>query len=310
MNSLSDALGEYLALRRGLGFKLAAHERLLVKFISFLTAQGATVITTELALRWATENPDVQPACWTERLRVARLFAQYRSATDPRTEVPPTGLLPHRYLRKSPHIYSEEEVGRVVDGAGLLEPEAGLRSTTYSTLFGLLAVTGLRVGEAVALDRDVVDLDRGLITVRVSKFRKSRLVPVHESTTASLARYAAARDRTLLRPFTPAFFVSEEGTRLTTWRVQESFRQLSRTIGLRGPNDRRGPRLHDFRHSFAVKTLIGWYRAGCDVQRLVPRLSTYLGHGHVSDTYWYLSACPELLGLAVGRLESVFGDLP
>jgi integrase/recombinase XerD len=248
MNSLSEALEEYLSLRRGLGFKLAQHERLLGQFISFLKAQGAAVITTELTLRWATERPDVHPTYWAQRLRAARLFAQYRSATDPQTEVPPTGLLPHRYFRKSPHIYSEEEIGRVVKSAGLLESETGLRSSTYATLFGLLAVTGLRVGEAVALDRDAVNLGRGVITVHLTKFRKSRLVPVHESTTASLAGYATARDTFLPRLLTPAFFVSEEGARLTTWRVQETFRQLSRTIGLRGPNDRRGPRLHDFRY--------------------------------------------------------------
>jgi integrase len=304
MSPLRQAVDEYLALRRGLGFPLRQPGAMLHQFAAFLERAGAPSITRELALRWAQLPAHAQPAQWASRLRVVRRFAQFWSASDPRTEVPPLGLLPHRYGRTPPYIYTEGEIRRLIAVARQLPSATGLRPATYATLLGLLAVTGLRISEALALDRADVDWSEAVLTIRRTKFGKSRLVPVHPSTHRALRRYTRLRDRVYPKPTTESVFVSERGARLTAWTVRYTFNQLSRRMGLRGPADRRGPRLHDLRHRLAVATLLRWYRAGVDVERHLPELSTYLGHGHIADTYWYLSAVPELLRLAAARLEA------
>jgi integrase len=277
---------------------------MLPQFAAFLEQEGASSITRELALRWATHPANAHPAHWATRLSTVRRFAQFWSASDPRTEVPPLGLLPYRYRRTPPYIYTAGEIRRLIDAAKQLPSPTGLRPATYATLFGLLAVTGLRISEALALNRADVDGAEAVLIIRRTKFGKSRLVPVHPSTQRALRRYTRGRDRVHPTPTTESFFVSERGARLTQWTVRYTFNRLSRRIGLRGPADRRGPRLHDFRHRLAVDTLLRWYRAGVDVERHLPELSTYLGHGHIADTYWYLSAVPELLRLAAARLEA------
>ena len=304
MSPLRQAVDEYLALRRGLGFSLRGPGALLRQFAAFLDREGAPYITRELALRWAQHPANAQPATWASRLSTVRRFAQFWSASDPRTEVPPLGLLPHRYRRKPPYMYTESEVRRLIDVARRLPSATGLRPATYATLLGLLAVTGLRISEALALNRADVDGADAVLTIRRTKFGKSRLVPVHPSTQRALRRYTRRRDRVYPKPTTESFFVSERGARLTQWTVRYTFNRLSRRMGLRGPADRRGPRLHDFRHRLAVTTLLRWYRTGVDVERRLPALSTYLGHRHVADTYWYVSAVPELLRLAAARLET------
>jgi integrase len=213
-------------------------------------------------------------------------------------------MLPHRYGRTPPYIYTDGEIRRLIAVARQLPSATGLRAATYATLLGLLAVTGLRISEALALNRADVNWSEAVLTIRRTKFGKSRLVPVHPSTQRALRRYTRLRDRVYPTPPTESVFVSERGARLTQWTVRYTFNRLSRRIGLRGPADRRGPRLHDLRHRLAVDTLLRWYRAGVDVERHLPALSTYLGHGHVADTYWYLSAVPELLRLAAARLEA------
>jgi integrase len=213
-----------------------------------------------------------------------------------------SAFFPHRFHRKPPYLYTDEEIARLIAAAKKLRSRQGLRAATYATLFGLLAVTGMRMSEPLAFDRDDVDLTRGILIVRRTKFGKSRLIPVHASTWEALRRYRAIRDR--ICPCAPSFFVSERGKRLTSERVWWTFVQLSHQIGLRGPADRHGPRLHDLRHRFAVETLLGWYRAGLNVEQHLPELSAYLGHAHVNDTYWYISAVPELLQLATLRMES------
>ncbi|MFQ5853314.1 MAG: tyrosine-type recombinase/integrase [Candidatus Binatia bacterium] len=303
MSRLRTALEEYLALRRKLGFKLCRAGNLLHNFVSFAEQEGASFITKELALRWAIQPKDCQPAWWAARLGMVRRFTEYWSAVDPRTEIPPQELLPHRYHRKLPYIYSNDEITKLVKVAQKLPSPKGLRAATYSTLFGLLAVTGMRVSEPIGLDRQDVDLAQGILTVRQTKFGKSRLVPIHPSTQEALQRYANLQDRLFRRPKTRSFFLSERGTRLTQWTVRRTFVLLSRQIGLRGPEDRHGPRLHDLRHGFAIQTLLGWYRTDIDIERHMPELSTYLGHAHVTDTYWYISAAPELLRYATLRLE-------
>jgi integrase len=238
---------------------------------------------------------------------MVRQFAQHRSATDPRTEIPPQGLLPHRYRRRAPYIYRDEEIQTLIDAAKELPSSSGLRAWTFSTLFGLIAVTGMRMGEPIALNREDVDLSRGDLFIRGAKFGKSRLVPLHPSTQEVLQEYVRRRAAINPRPKTPSFFLCERGNRLTDGMVRWTFVKISHQIGLRGPGDRRGPRLQDLRHTFAVKTIMRWYRAGLDVEQHLPELSTYLGHAHVADTYWYLSATPELLQLVANRCSAPEG---
>ena len=285
MNTLHQALNEYLTLRQAMGFKLHEASRLLPRFIDFLEEQGAAFITIDLAVRWATQCRTAQPAEWARRLRLVRVFARYRSAIDPRTEIPPTALLPYRARRASPYIYNDDEIKQLLHAAGQLCSSTGLRAHTYVTAFGLLAVTGMRIGELVTLDNADADLANGQLTIRDAKFGKSRWLPLHPTTQQALQRYVQRRDHQFPIPRSSSFFISEQGTRLTHCTVRYTFVQLSRQIGLRGPTDNHGPRLHDFRHRFAVQTLLRWYREGVDVEQHPPELSTYLGHVKVSDTY-------------------------
>jgi integrase/recombinase XerD len=314
MSQLREAAEQYLRLRRDLGCQLREAGRLLHDFLAFAEREGVSQITTDLAVRWAQRPAGAQPATRATRLGVVRRFAAWLSASDRRTEVPPAGLLPGRYLRKRPYIYSDTEITDLVRAAGRLPSATGLKGRTYSTIFGLLAVAGLRVSEALALDREDVDLDEGVLRVRRTKFGKSRLVAVHDSTRQALADYARERDRVVRRPAAAAFFLSEGGGRVTGWAARYNFAKVSREVGLRTPaggrRRGRGPRLHDMRHRFAVCTLLRWYRSGVDVEREIPKLATYLGHVHVNETYWYLEAVPELLGLAARRLEGPEGVEP
>jgi len=303
MSTLSVAVEEYLALRRSFGFKLIDVGRNLQQFACFAEHQGAESVTTELALRWARQPATASPAHWSRRLGIVRQFARYYSALDARTEIPPPALLPYRYVRKSPYVYRDEEILALIEAASRLSSPSGLRAATYAALFGLLAVTGMRVSEPLGLDRADVELEHGSLSIRGAKFGKSRWLPLHASTAARLRRYAEQRDDLYPTPSTASFFLSEQGTRLTTCGVRATFVKLSHQIGLRAPGDHHGPRLHDLRHRFAIRTLLDWYRNGVDVERRLPQLAAYLGHAHVGDTYWYLSATPELLALAARRLE-------
>ena len=310
MSELYTALQEYLIIRRQLGFKLRKEETLLLKFVLFLQEEGASFITRDLALRWAMQPTEVHPAWWARRLCMVRRFAQYQNAADPRTEVPPPGLLPHRYQRKAPHIYSDEEIRQLMEAAKELPSENRLRPHTYSTLFGLLAVTGMRMNECISLQCKDVDLTQGILTIVQTKFGKSRLLPLHPSTQRALQQYEYRRKQVCPNPRYPNFFLSDSGSRLTGFTVRYTFVKISRQIGLRGPLDNHGPRVHDYRHAFAVRTVLNWYRNGADVEREMPKLATYLGHTHVNDTYWYLSAIPELMHLAMKRMENLEGGLP
>jgi integrase len=311
MTTLRSAVREYLALRRGLGFKLHEAGTALLKFVTFMEQHRASSITSRLALAWAQQSQTVQPTEWARRLSIVRIFARYRHATDLRTEVPPDGLLPYRPKRARPYLYSDEEIRRLLRAALTLPAKGGLRPWTYHGLFGLLSVSGLRLGEARHLHVDDVDLDTGVLTIRGAKFGKSRLVPLHPSTRKVLAAYLARRRRHWAgRPVSSYVFVSHWGNRLDVGAIHRTFYALSRQIGLRGPLDRHGPRIHDLRHRFAGKTLWRWYRTGEDPERRLPILSAYLGHVHVRDTYWYLSAWPELMREAMRRLERRWEDRP
>jgi integrase len=301
VSALSDAAKHYLRLRRSLGHELAEAHRLLPRFVAYLDDIGAPTVTIATAVAWA-QAPDVDPdsgvaAC---RLSVARGFARHMTGLDPRTEVPPPGLIPGRKRWHAPFIYSPADIDALMGAARGLRFR--LPAITHETLIGTLAATGMRVGEALRLDRGDIDWSGAVLMIRESKFGKSRQLPVLASTIAALDRYAQLRDELCPHPATPSVFVSIRGTRLIYQVAHETFRRLCHTTGV-GGNAAARPTIHGLRHTFAVSTLLAWYRSGEDVEARLPTLSTYLGHRDPRSTYWYLSAAPELLALAAGRLQ-------
>ena len=304
MSRLHDQLGEYLRIRRALGYKLARAEKLLPQFIDYLDERDQRVVTIENTLGWVT-LPGGSGSWRAFRLSTVRGFASYLHALDPAHEVPPADLCPNRPARATPYLYSEKEIDALMAATVILRGR--LRQATYRTLIGLLSVTGMRVGEAIRLDRDDVDLAHGVLTVRDTKFGKSRELPVHHSTIEALRSYARERDRLCAEPSTPAMLVSAAGTRLLYCAVHCTFKKLRDHAELRPRSATCRPRIHDVRHAFAVHTVLDWYRAGVDVQPRMPLLATYLGHLHPSDSYWYLTAAPELLELAADRLQRTEG---
>jgi integrase len=303
MSAMRDALRDYLAMRRALGFKLVSDGAGLSSFVAFLEEAQAEYISTALALAWAQTPTSVQPARWARRLEYVRGFARYCAAIDPRTELIPVGLLPFEYQRRAPYIYSDKDIEALLLAALALPAKDGLANRTYHCLLGLLSVTGLRISEAVNLTLDDVDLVDGILTVRSSKFGKSRMVPLHPSTVTALADYRERRTCFLADRPVPYWFVNRLGKQVRCDAVDGMFRRLANRLGLVGKKGQRHPRLHDLRHRFAMTTLTRWYGDGQDVERRLPVLSAYLGHVEVRYTYWYLSACPELLAAAKDRLE-------
>lgn len=303
MSELGQALQDYLRLRRSLGHKMAEAGWLLPDFVDFLDERGQTRVTVAAALAWMKEREgEVVTTVSPRRITAVRGFARYLSGIDPATEVPPLGLVPHRQRWRQPFLYSDTDVTAIMTAAETLGPP--LRAATYRTLVGLLAAAGLRVGEAINLDHDDIDWAEGVLRIRETKFGKSRLVPLQPSTVNALREYDTSRTRAVPRPKDPAFFISRTARRLIYAVVAPTFRQLVTTARI-GTNAPHPPRLHDLRHSFAIRTLLTWYRAGLDVQAKMPSLSTYLGHREPASTYWYLSAAPELLSLAAARREGV-----
>jgi len=302
MSHLQEELTNYLCMRRNLGFKLSDAGRGLSFFVSFLEKQAASHITTQLALQWA-QSTSVSPQEWARCLGYVRGFARYLSAIDPSNEIPSVELLPYKPKRARPYLYSEQEVEQLLAEALCLPPKNGLRGLTYHCLFGLLIVSGLRISEALNLKVEDVDLDNGILIVLGSKFGKSRLVPLHPSTQKVLRDYRSARDRIFKKRAAIYFFVNSKCNRLDGGDVRRTFYSISRQIGLRGKESSTGPRIHDFRHRMATQTLLQWYRSGINPESRLPVLAAYLGHVHVSDTYWYLTACPELMEEAVQCLE-------
>ncbi len=300
MIDFTSAVDDYLATRRALGYKLQIHRVVLYPFAAHLAAIQAEHITVDDALHWATQPSDA-PVWAAAKIGIIRVFARYLTALDPATEVPPVGLLPEPNHRIVPHIYSDDDLNKVLTAADHLSPAH--RADTYRHLISLVAVTGIRAGEAVRIDRNDINWERGLLTIVKSKFGKSRQIPLHSTTTEALTAYAARRDSQQPRPTSTSFFTSSVGTRLLRDNVCTVFPRLVREARLTARHGRRPPRLHDLRHSFAVKTLINWYRGGVDVQAKLPLLSTYLGHVSPSATYWYLTAVPELLELVAERLD-------
>jgi integrase/recombinase XerD len=309
MSDLHQAVEDYIMVRRALGSKLGRHPGLLHNFVAYLEAAEATTVTTELALAWARlPGDEAHPTYLSNRLCAVRGFARHLQAFDPATEVPPAELLPWPKCRATPYLYTDAEIAALMRAARSLTP--ALRAATYETLIGLLTVTGARVGELIRLDRDHVDWDEGVLVIWDSKFNKSRELALLTSTLDALRAYAAVRDQCRPRPKAASFFVSATGSRLVYVTVRHTFSRLVSDAGLEPRSDRCRPRIHDTRHGFAVRTVLGWYRAGLDVEAHLPLLSTYLGHGNPSSTFWYLSAVPELLALAAERRERTLGVRP
>ena len=302
MIPLRSALSDYLSTRRSLGYKLRRTEKLLLQFIDYVEANCADRIATDLALSWARLPVGGDVSWWSSRLTVVRKFATFVNTLDPETEVPPSDLLPGRKSRRAvPFLYSDSDIAALVEAATMFTPR--LRVLTCQTWVQLLAVTGMRVGEAIRLDRKDVDFDDGVLSIWMSKFGKSRELPLHASTVDALRVYLQERDRLFSNPTSPSLFISSAGTRLLYCNVSWDFIRLVRQVGLRPRSPDCRPRIHDLRHTFAIRTIIDAYKTNANVGARLASLSTYLGHVHPGHTYWYLSAAPELLGLAGLRLE-------
>lgn len=302
MSDLQDHVAEYLRARRALGFKLAYPGLVLPQFASYLEAAGARTITVDLAVEFAGLPKGVTPIHLSHRLGAVRGFARYLKTIEPATEVPPVGIWPASQVRPAPYIWAEEDITRLLDAANALQPR--LRALTLGTLFGLLAASGLRVGEALGLAGSDVELGSGLLTIRDAKFGRERYVPLHPSTTEALRCYAEQRDA-LLRGPAKAFFALGARGRLSYSPVRVAFRALTVALGLCTAEVR--PRVHDLRHSFVVRTLLNWHRAGLDIGGRLALLSNYLGHTSIEGTYWYFSAVPELMELALSHTEVRMG---
>jgi integrase/recombinase XerD len=304
MSALGQAVEDYLRVRRALGFKMENAGRLLPQFLEYLESVGAETITTEQAVRWSTLPSAANPVWWGVRLTAVRGFARYLQTIDPRAELPPNGVLPTAAggRRPTPYVYCEADIVALMTAAGSWRPR--LSAATMQTLIGLLAVTGMRIGEAIRLDRGDLDLEHARLVVRNSKFGKSRQLPLHPTTIQALRGYLRRRDQ--LRPHveTEALLITATGKRLDRHNVERQFRRLRSQARLRTRPGARPPRLHDARHSFAVHTMLDSYRAGGDPAARLAQLATYLGHADPAASYWYLSAAPELLALAATRLES------
>lgn len=305
MSGLHRALEDYLRVRRALGFQLERAGKLLPDFLRYLDERGLSHVTTTAALAWATQPRDAQPAWWSARLLVVRGFAKYLQTIEPRTEVPSPELLPHHRARSKPYVYSAADITALLSATDTLR--SPFRAATYKTLLGLLAVTGMRVGEAIALDDGDVQHRRSLV-IRKGKFGKSREVPLHASTVHALDLYRRKRDQEVPRRRMASLFVSGHGTRLLYQNVHLTFLRLVYEAGLGERKPR--PTIHDLRHTFAIRTVLGWHRDGLDVEARLPLLSTYLGHINPSSTYWYLSAVPELLEAATLRLSRYMQGTP
>lgn len=291
---------QYLAMRRSLGYRLHGEGRMLLAFADWLDQSGQPTITASAALTWATQRQDVSPASWRRRLGVVRTFAHHLHALDPRCEIPPLDLLPAPTHRPRPYIYMADEVTALLHAAGTLA--APMHAATIHAVISLIAASGLRLGEALALDRGDVDLHAAMLTV-MGKNQQVRLVPLHPTTVEMLTRYSSRRDLLCPTPDSASFFLTSTGQRPLQRGLQETFVKLLMLADIPTPAGRRRPRIHDLRHTFAVNTVMDWYRSGVDVHSRMPVLSTFLGHAAPEATYWYLQATPELLALAAQRLE-------
>jgi integrase len=303
--NLVDWVNEYIERRRDLGFRMGVEQGELLRFAQYAEDSGHRgPVSISLALEWIQLSKNGSPAYRARRLAMLRSFAKYLAIYDPKTEIPPTKILGPVGVRREPYIYSDQEIAELLRACEELKPHENLRPKTYYTLFGLLAATGLRISEALKLKNIDVDLDSALLTVRETKFRKSRLVLMHSSTVQKLHEYLHSREHFCPMPESEAFFLSQKGQRLPYRTVQGTFRKLRQWLKWDRKSKRRpAPRIQDLRHTFTCRRLLKWYEEGVDVNQMIPALSTYLGHVKVSDTYWYLTGIPELFAIGSKKFE-------
>lgn len=305
--NLRIVLKDYLAMRRKLGYKLQTHEGILPGFITFFENQKGSYLTTKLALKWARKSKSTKPACWADRLTILRGFAAYWKMVDPRTEVPPLHILGPHYKRVTPHIYTDQQIAQILDAT---RKSPSKDSYTYWTLFGLLLATGMRIGEALALNNEDIDLKQGIITIRRGKLDKPRILPLHATTRKILKQYVQKRNRRFSCSKVTAFFIVMKGKRLSLYIARNTFKRVLDMLGLRTLSQRKRVQLHDLRHTFATRALTGFYQNGQDIDAKIHALSTYLGHKYIQCTYWYLTAVPDLMSQVLSRLENkIGGDL-
>jgi len=309
MKPLKYQVEKYIQFRRQLGYKLKSSEKILNNFASFSEEQGVSYVKIEIAVSFAKKNPKASPATWSTLLGIIRQFALFLSTIDQRTEIPPLNLIPSSYQRSKPYIYTNEQIQNLLKACTKLGSRSEILKHTYYTLFGLLSITGMRISEAISLKQSNVDFSNEIIFIKKTKFRKSRIIPLHSSTLSELEKYINYRSKLIPQSKSPNLFVSSDGTGLKYHNVRKAFVRASIYAGLRSGIKGHGPRMHDLRHGFAVKTLTEWYRNGTDVEVHLPLLSTYLGHINPASTYWYFTATPDLLNQAVIRLEKNMGGI-
>jgi integrase len=300
--TLPQAVDLYLKTRRSFGFALVQVGVELRGFVRYAQRMGHTgPLTTSLAVQWAQEPQQCDRSYWAIRLDIVRRFARFWSAYEPRTEIPPPGSFGPICRRRAVHVFTPQEVGALLRAASELGRVHPLRGWTFCTLVGLLDCTGLRIGEALGLRDEDIDWPAAVLTIHKSKNGHTRLIPVQPSTLEALRRYRALRDKAIAPGLAPRFFVTFGGRALGYFGVSAAFRELCRSLGwTQSPI----PRLHDLRHTFAVRILLSWYRSGENAGPKLWSLSTYLGHRHLADTYWYLTAVPELMQLCQERFAT------
>jgi integrase len=301
VSALKRLLGDYLTVRRAMGFKLGSDERVLTAFVHRLDRHGQGFITVQQAAAFIVDTAGSHRAYLANRATMVRGFATFAHAVDARHAEIPAGLFPHGPHRATPYLYTDHEVTALVQAAAAMPHR--VTALTMSTLLAVLATTGVRLGEALRLDLADLDLADGVLAIARSKWGRSRTITLHPTTSTALAAYLTTRQQLLAHPLSPALFLSAVGTRKREGTIRPAFHKLRAEIGLNPRSANCRPRIHDLRHTFAVRTLIDWYRDGGDVAARLPLLSAYLGHRDPQYTYWYLHAAPELLAEAAKRLE-------
>lgn len=307
MKTLDSGIEDYLELRRALGFRLKKDADLLSDFSLFLRERGEHRITTSRAMEFAKLSCQASTEWQARRLMAIRNFARYWQAVDSSTEIPPHGVFKRLKQRAKPHIYTDDQIAGLVSAALAVHCGQGIAELSYATIIGLLAVTGLRIGELMGLKSQDIDLTAGRLTIHSSKRCNSRIIPIHDSTIERLQAYAERRFQLFPDSKEEAFFVNKVGKQLTHPVFWRAFIRTSMECGIRSSWQGNGPRIHDFRHTFAVNTLLGWHRSGANIEQQLPVLSAYLGHSCPSHTYWYLSMIPELREIVAERLEARLG---
>lgn len=302
--SMQERVDSYLQARRRVGYALRIEGAQLQRFARYADQRDhAGHITIDLAVAWANASRKSRQIGRARRLEVVRALAKYCVIFEPETEIPPAHLLGAAHRRRTPHIYSDHTIALLLEAANELQPKQGLRPRAMHCLLGLLASTGLRISEALRLNRNDIDLRQQVLWVRLTKFRKSRYVPMHQTVCDVLSQYAAFRDQRLPVVQNPAFFLLDDGSALQYRQALYAFHSLRVRLGWKTCPNGRYPRLYDLRHTFVCRRLLTWYEQGVDVDRMMPALSAYLGHAKVTDTYWYLTGIPALMKIVSTRFE-------